>query len=151
MMQHEGMKVTMLLADAVQAVEGKLYIRGGGWSIIGPEPTPVAIAIKVEVSWTEANHRHELQLALQDEDNKPVMVPTPIGDRPVELKVNFEVGRPPGMKVGTPLDVPLAINLGSLPLQPGYHYVWRCSVYGQSELDWQVSFSTRPTERPTNA
>ncbi|HXH09370.1 MAG TPA: hypothetical protein VNP04_06360 [Alphaproteobacteria bacterium] len=151
MMQRENMKVTMLLADAVQAVEGKLYILGGGWSIIGPEPAPMAIAIKVEVPWTEANKRHELQLALLDEDSQPVMVPTPIGDRPVELKVNFEVGRPPGLRVGTPLDVPLAINLGPLPLQPGHRYVWRCSVNGQSEPDWQVSFSTRPTERPTNA
>jgi hypothetical protein len=28
------MKLTMLLADAAEAVNGKLYILGGGWSII---------------------------------------------------------------------------------------------------------------------
>lgn len=145
------MKVTMLLADAVQAVGGKLYILGGGWSIIGPEPNPMAIAIKVEVPWTEANQRHILRLTLLNEDNQPVMVPTPIGDRPVELNVEFEVGRPAGLRAGTPLDVPLAINLGPLPLQPDCRYVWRCSIDDQSELDWQVSFSTRPTPRPANA
>ena len=43
------MKVTMLLADAAQAVNGKLYILGGGWSVAGPDPTPMAIALKMEV------------------------------------------------------------------------------------------------------
>ena len=32
------MKVTILLADAAQAVEGKLFVLGGGWSVTGPEP-----------------------------------------------------------------------------------------------------------------
>ena len=34
----------MMLADAAQAVEGKLYILGGGWSVTGPEPSASAIA-----------------------------------------------------------------------------------------------------------
>jgi hypothetical protein len=29
------MRVTMMLADAAQVSEGKLYILGGGWSIAG--------------------------------------------------------------------------------------------------------------------
>jgi hypothetical protein len=36
----EVVKVTMLLADAAQAVDGKLYILGGGWTITGPDPIP---------------------------------------------------------------------------------------------------------------
>ena len=35
----------MLLCDAAQAVEGKLYILGGGWNTIGPDPAPTAIAM----------------------------------------------------------------------------------------------------------
>ena len=31
----------------------------------------------------------------------------------------FEVGRPPGLKPGTPLDFPVAVNSGPLPLGPG--------------------------------
>jgi hypothetical protein len=88
-----------------------------GWSIIGSEPTPRAIAIKVEVPWEEANRVHSLQLSLISEDGRPVLVPTPVGDRPVELSMEFEVGRPLGLRAGTPLDVPLAINLGPLLLQ----------------------------------
>jgi uncharacterized protein DUF6941 len=141
------MNVTMLLADAVQAVGGKLYILGGGWSIIGPDPTPMAIAIKVEVPWEEANRVHTLQLSLLDEDGRPVLVPTLIGDHPVELGMEFEVGRPAGLRVGTPLDVPLAINLGPLPLHAGNRYVWNCSIDGHSEPNWRVSFSVRPSEQ----
>lgn len=142
------MKVTMLLADAVQAVNGKFYILGGGWSIIGPDPVPMAIAIKVDVPWEEANRIHTLRLTLLDEDGQPVQVPTPIGERPVELSMEFEVGRPPGLRPGTPLDVPLAINLGPLPLQPDRRFVWRCAINGNSEADWQVSFATRPLAIP---
>jgi hypothetical protein len=35
----------MLLADAAQVAEGKLYILGGGRNIIGPEPSSSAVAI----------------------------------------------------------------------------------------------------------
>lgn len=141
------MNVTILLADAVQAVEGKLYILGGGWSIIDSEPSRMAIAIKVEVPWEEANQVHSLQLSLINEDGRPVLVPTPVGDRPVELTMDFEVGRPAGLRVGTPLDVPLAINLGPLPLQAGSRYVWNCSINGHSEPNWRVSFFVRPSEQ----
>jgi len=143
-----AMKVTMMLADAAQAVQGKLYILGGGWSTAGPDPTPMAIAIKVEVPWDEANRPHRLKLALVDGDGQPVIVPTATGDRPLELGAEFEVGRPPGLRPGTPLDLPLAMNLGPLPLQPDRRYVWRLSIDDHSEEDWQVSFSTRPAQGP---
>jgi hypothetical protein len=139
------MKVTLLLADAAQAVGGKLYILGGGWSIIGPDPSPMAIAIKIEVPWTEANVRHGLRLALFDEDERPVVIPTQTGEQPFEFHIPFEVGRPAGLQAGTPLDVTLAINMGPFPLQPGSWYVWRCFINDASEDHWQVSFSTRPS------
>lgn len=137
------MKVTMLLADAAQAIAGKLYILGGGWSVTGPDPTPMAIAIKIEVPWDQANRRHVLRLALVNEDGRPVAVPTQTGERPVELNGEFEVGRPPGLRPGTPLDVALGINVGPLPLAPDGRYVWRCSIDGNSSEDWQVAFTTR--------
>jgi hypothetical protein len=147
------MKVTILLADSAQAVEGKLYILGGGWSVTGPEPVPSALAIKIEVPWDRANHRHDLQIALLDVDGQPVKVPTAIGDVPLELKSQFEVGRPAGLLPGTPLDVALAVNLASLPLRPGQRYVWRCTINGETDESWQVAFSTReqppqPPQRP---
>lgn len=133
----------MLLADSAQAVNGKLYILGGGWSITGPRPSPSAIAIKMDIPWNLANQRHDFALELRDEDENPVKVPTPSGEQPVLLTGQFEVGRPPGLRAGTPLDMALAFNLGPLPLSPGKRYVWRCSINGRSDENWRLAFSTR--------
>jgi hypothetical protein len=141
------MKLTMLLADAVQAVKGKLYVLGGGWSITGPEPTPSALAIKVEVPWDEGNRKHRFRLALVDSDGQPITVPTPVGPRPVEFAGEFEAGRPAGLKPGTPLDVVLALNIGPLQLQADSRYVWRMWIDDETREDWEVSFSTRPKGR----
>jgi len=138
-------RVTILLADAVQAVEGKLYILGGGWSVAGPGATPMAIAVKIEVPWSQTNTRHVWQLDLLDADGAPVPVPgVPDGPRPLLLRGDFEVGRPPGLPPGTPIDLPLAINLGPLQLPPACRYLWRFSVDGVTHQDWQVAFTTRP-------
>jgi len=141
------MKLTLLLADAAEAVNGKLYILGGGWSITGPDPTPSAIAIKIEVPWDQANTRHQLKLELFNDDGQPIMVPGPTGEQPVVLSGEFEVGRPAGLKPGTPLDLALAFHIAPLLLPPAGRYVWRCSVDGRSDEDWQVPFSTRPARK----
>lgn len=138
------MRVTMLLADAAEAVNGKLYILGGGWSITGPEPMPSALALKIDVPWTEANRRHSLVLSLRNADGLPVLLPTPDGERPLEIKGDFEVGRPPGISAGTPLDATLAISIGPLPLPAGQRFVWTLAIDGESRDEWQVPFSTRP-------
>jgi hypothetical protein len=139
------MKVTMLLADSVQAVNGKLYVLGGGWSIVSSVPVPTAIAIKIDVPWDEGNRKHQFKLALFDSDGKPVRVP--VNDTPVEISGEFEAGRPAGLKPGTPLDVVLALNIGPLLLQPDARYVWRMWIDDQTREDWEVSFSTRPKAR----
>ncbi len=142
------MKVTLMLADSAQAVGGKLYILGGGWSITGPGPVRMAIAIKIEVPWDQANTQHVLRLCLLDQDGRPVMIPTPTGDRPVEFTGNIEVGRPPGLRPGTPLDVPMAINIGPIPITPDGRYVWQCYINDNTHDDWRVAFSTRPAPQP---
>ncbi|MDQ3354462.1 MAG: hypothetical protein M3507_08295, partial [Actinomycetota bacterium] len=76
------MKVTMLLADAAQAVGGKLFILGGGWSVTGPGPAPMAMAIKIEVPWDRTNQRHHWALDLIDQDGQAVLVTGSEGERP---------------------------------------------------------------------
>lgn len=137
------MKLTMLLADAAQAVGGKLYILGGGWSLAGPEPTPMALAIKIAVPWIEANRQHTLRVALLDEDEQAVRVPTPRGDVPFEIHSTFEAGRPPGIPHGTPLDVAFALSIPPLPLRPGGRYLWRCFINDSTDDAWQASFTIR--------
>jgi hypothetical protein len=147
-----AVKVTMLLTDFAQVADGKLTIVGGGWSLTGPEPTPFGIAILVHVPWDQANRRHTLRLELVDADGQPVTSP---GDgeeeeRPIVFldDIEFEVGRPAGIKPGTPLELPLAVNSGPLPLVPGSRYEWRLSIDGEGDEDWRLAFSVRAEEEP---
>ena len=138
------MRVTMLLADAAQVVENKLYLLGGGWSMTGPDPVPSAIAMKIEVPWDQTNDRHRWEMALLDADSQPVFVQGPEGEQALVINGEFEVGRPAGVASGTPIDLALAINLGPIPLPGGRRYVWELTIDGQSHADWQLGFATRP-------
>ncbi len=147
------MKVTMLLADYAQVADGKLIVVGGGWSITGPDPAPFGIAILVHVPWDQANRRHTLRLELVDADGRPVTVPSDDEDgeeAPVVFldDIEFEVGRPAGIKPGTPLELPLAVNSGPLDLEPGGRYEWRLSIDGAGDEDWRLAFSVRMQEEP---
>ena len=133
----------MLLADAAQAVGGKLFILGGGWSVIGPGPAPMAIAMKIDVPWDQTNQRHRWVLDLVDQDAHPIMVPTEDGERPVQISGDFEVGRPAGLAQGTPIDLPLAISVGAIPLPPGSRCVWQLSIDGKADPAWTLAFDVR--------
>jgi hypothetical protein len=138
------MMATLLLADAAQAIDNKLYILGGGWSVTGPDPSPSALAISLKVPWDEANRRHDLRVELLDSDGQPIRVGSQEDGRPVVIESHFEVGRPPGLRPGTPIDLALAINHGPVALAPGGRYEWRLSIDGHSESHWHAAFSTRP-------
>lgn len=134
----------MLLCDAAQVADGKLFILGGGWSLTGPDPAPSAIAIKLEVGWNEAEAAHHWELFLVDADGREVVIETPEGTHLIEIRGDFQVGRPEGVPLGSPVDLPLAINLGPLPLAPGSRYTWRLSVDGETDEGWTLGFTTRP-------
>jgi hypothetical protein len=134
----------MLLCDAAQVAEGKLYILGGGWSMVGPDPTPSAVALKLEVAWTEIDATHHWELFLEDEDGQDVVIDTPDGPKPVEVRGDFRVAQPEGLPAGSPVDVSLAVNLGPLPLTPGRRFAWRLTIDGESQDGWQLGFTTRP-------
>jgi hypothetical protein len=135
------MNAIILLADAAQTAGGKLYILGGGWSITSTPTPPSALAIKIDVPWDQANRRHHLAVELLDADGRPVLA----DGRPVAVSGDVEVGRPPGLLPGTPLDVVLAIPVGPLPLAPACHYVWRLSINGETQAHWTAGFTTRPS------
>ena len=134
----------MLLCDSAQVADGKLFVLGGGWSLTGPDPMPSAIAMKIDVDWHEADRAHHWELYLEDEDGQPVMVDTPEGHHPVEVRGEFTVTRPSTIPEGTPIDVALAVNLGPLPLVSGVRYNWRLAIDGNSQSDWALGFTTRP-------
>ena len=138
------MNVTMLLADAVQVADGKLYILGGGWSVSGPDPVPSAIAIKVEVEPHEFDRVHHWELFLEDADGHLVQFETPEGVQTIEVRNDFTITAPEGLPAGTPVDMPIAVNFPPLPLAPNSRYTWRLVIDGESLSGSTVSFSTRP-------
>jgi hypothetical protein len=138
-------KLTLLLADWAEVLNGKLYVMGGGWTETGPAPAPSALATIIEVPWDETNRKHNLKFQLLDGDDQPVTIPSPDGaQRPIEVTAQFEVGRPPGSTPGASLNVPLAVNISPLPLTPGKVYVWRCSIDDKA-TEQSVTFRTRGT------
>ncbi len=134
----------MLLCDAAEAINGKLYILGGGWSVTGPAPAPSSLAIRVEVPWTDANRRIPVRVELVTQDGDPVTIDDPLGNaQPIMASLEMEVGRPAGVIPGTPLDATVAFGIPPLPLATGSRYVWRLTIDGESKPHWQAAFSTR--------
>jgi hypothetical protein len=121
----------MLICDGAQSIGGKLFVLGGGWSILhkaAPDAiSNVSLAIKLAIPWSQANERMEVLTRLVTEDGEAVM--NELG-QPVEARGEIEVGRPPGLRPGTPLDVALALNLPNLKLDPG-GYRWELLVGGK--------------------
>lgn len=118
----------MLLCDAAQSVGGKLNILGGGWTQVAPPPgAPVtmALAIRIRIPWDRANDAFPIEAVLRTDQGEPVL----IEDEAVMAGGNVEVGRPPGLEKGTPLDAMLAFNFPAVPLGPG-SYVWHLEVEG---------------------
>jgi hypothetical protein len=139
-------KVTMLLCDAAQVSDGKLYILGGGWSMTGPDPVPSAVALKIDVDWHEAETSHHWELFLEDADGQPVFMETPDGTQPVEVRGEFTVSQPAEIPEGSPIDVALAVNLGPIPLAPATRFAWRLTIDGESLPGASLGFTTRPRQ-----
>jgi hypothetical protein len=109
----------LILADRAEAVNGKLYMVGGGWDRVGmfqiPGPANFDLAVGVLVGYNETNTPHHIELALEDDDNKNVQPP---------IKAQFEVGKPPGMKVGQAQRFQLVLRGPFHIPKPGaYHWV----------------------------
>ena len=136
----------MILADYAVVSDGKLTIVGGGWSQTGPEPSAFGIGLLIQVPWDQANTRHAFSVELLDADGAEVVLETEDDEeQAVAFGGEFEVGRPPGLKPGTPLDFPVAVNSTPLPLEPG-RYEWRLTIDGESREFWRVPFTVRAVE-----
>jgi hypothetical protein len=95
----------LILADAVQAVNGKLYMLGGGWTMLHtpevPTTHPLGIALGLRVPWQETNQRHRLEIKMMSADGAPVIPP---------IQAELEMGRPPGLRPGAEQSAVIAVN-----------------------------------------
>jgi len=117
---------TIILCDAAEEINGKLYILGGGWThLLKPnQPTNVALAMMIRVPLDDAGKQHKIDVSLLREDGEPFR----LGENPVRLEGAFEVGAPPGMKPERELIAPVALQF-LLALPPG-DYVWQLRIDG---------------------
>jgi hypothetical protein len=117
----------LLLCDHAEAVNGKLYINGGGWNAIFAPGRPISVylAALITLDWNEANIRHQLVAELLTEDGEVVENGDP--PQPVSVNAQMEVGRPPGVRPGTELVAPMVLGFQGLTLPEG-GYVWRLTA-----------------------
>jgi len=138
------MDTTLLLCDYAEAINGKLYIMGGGWSICAPGPRNMAVAIRVLVPWSDTNKQHNLALMLQDDNGSTVELGDP--GRAVRQDGAFEVGRPPGIPAGTEMDFTAVMGFVGLPLAPDTGYRWQLEIDGEPAA--HASFRTSREQAP---
>ena len=124
----------IILADAAEVVNNKLYLIGGGWdalTINAPLPVvhPCAVAVAFRVPWDETNRRHGVEVLVADQD----------GNELARIAGQIEVGRPAGIPLGQAQRVQMAAQLG-LPLdRPGdYRVVVRIGGEEARAVTFQV-------------
>jgi hypothetical protein len=115
-------------ADHAEAINGKLYLQGAGWTDvlqpIGPSGQPsithMGMAVSVLIGWNETNRRFPLTLTLQHEDGAEV----------AHVSAQVEAGRPPGVPAGSDFRSVLAIGAEIQFPKPG-GYTLRAELDGQ--------------------
>ncbi|MEX2081352.1 MAG: hypothetical protein WEC33_07020, partial [Dehalococcoidia bacterium] len=107
----------LILADRAEAVNGKLYMMGGGWDRIWvpdfAKPHPLSIAVGVVVPWSATNEKHSLSVRVEAND----------GQELATYAVQFTTGRPPFLREAQSQRIILSFH-GELTLpSPGTYAV----------------------------
>jgi hypothetical protein len=127
----------LILADAVQAVNGKLYMLGGGWTTLHaatiPTTHPLGIALAFRVPWKETNEVHRLEIKIMDADGAPIIPP---------MQAELEMGRPPGLR-GADQTAVIAVNAAVQFTKTG-SYVVQVAIEGQ--VAKAVAFDVVPVQ-----
>jgi hypothetical protein len=141
------MKVTLMIADFARVANGKLDVIGGGWSMMNAQgPFGFFVAALFQIPWDQTNAKHSFRLELLDADGQGV--PTPGGET-VRAEGEFEVGRPAGLRAGTPVDAPLVVPFGPLTLDDG-RYELRLTIDDETKEDWFLAFTVRHAAAPAD-
>ncbi len=119
----------LLLADGAEAVNGKIYVLGGGVDrhyVAAGAPRPIQlradIAAGILLDWGETNNRYPMTLRIVDADENTVF----------HIDGEFEAGRPPGTKPGQPLRSIIAVK-GPIPLPKPGGYRLQLDLAGQPQ------------------
>ena len=135
-----------LLADAVQAVRGKLFVLGGGWDTLWVRTFParhpslaIGLRLRVPSSWGEEFLK--VSVELQDADGGP-MLPQPLAHS-VRLPTRGEASVDDGFRP----DSILHIQQSRVPEEGSYSFV--ISVDDEPVSRLRFSVKARPAEPET--
>lgn len=109
----------LILADKAEALNGKLYLMGGGFTNLYlvqlPGPAFVDLAIGLNFDYHETGEQHEMSVALEDADDQPVAP---------AMVLPLPIGRPPGLPPGDSLRLVMAVR-GPFQIESEglYHFV----------------------------
>jgi hypothetical protein len=124
----------LILADAVEALNGKLYLMGGGWSTIAStdisRPLALAMACGVLVPWTETDDDHSVSLRIDDADGHDIVPP---------LTIQFKTGRPATLQRGATTHIPFAIK-AEIQFPAAGEYVVIARVDDRPEGEQRLTF-----------
>ena len=128
----------LILADYVEIIGGKLYLMGGGWDVLTvnaafPLARPVGLAAAFSVAWDETNQLHRVEIEFQTDDGQSVG----------NVRAQFEVGRPAGVKAGQDQRFQLAANVPLSLTAPGT-YVIIARIEGQEQRRVPFNVITGP-------
>ncbi len=130
------------VADHAEAINGKLYLHGAGWTDVqqpmGRDGQPgivhMGMAVSILVGWNETNRKFPLTLNLAHED----------GEELARVSAQIEAGRPPGIAPGSDLRSVLAIG-GEMQFPKQGTYRLRAELEGQTrEVVFRVNRQMAP-------
>lgn len=134
----------LILADAAEVVNNKLYLLGGGWDRLTvhsgfPVFQYCAVAAAVVVPWDDTEKTHNFALEVYDEDGKLLQ----------SQEAEFEVGRPPGVQPGREQRWQFAGDFELVLEKPGRHrVVARCNGELKSRQEFEVIVGRRAADLP---
>lgn len=122
----------LILANHVEAVNGLLYINGGGWTEHfirdlpnnAPFISNFGIGISVNVPWNETNKLHQISIKIENEDATMTLA---------QVQPHFNVGRPPHLPHGSEQHAVFGLMVNVIfPQEGGYRILAQLDEDGES-------------------
>ncbi|MCL4370384.1 MAG: hypothetical protein M1380_05700 [Chloroflexi bacterium] len=131
----------LILADRAEAVNGKLYMMGGGWDRISvadfSQPQTLSLAMGILVPWNATNTNHNLAVRIETQDATEL----------VAMGLSFNAGRPPTLRPAESQRLVLAFQLALTLPAPGTYVV--SALIGDHECKRVVFYALMLPTIPT--
>lgn len=124
--------VAFFLADHAAVENGKVYASGAFWNRLAgggfPSVHHFSVATVLDVPWSAHGRSYQFGVRFEDADGQAV------GPR---VDGEFEVGTPPGLRVGDTSIVPFAARVDGLLLEQAGDYSAILEIDGEIAARWQ--------------